>query len=254
MTRFTHAPTLALILSLAPVTLTPARADYVPAPDVVVFCEPTLQPTVAAIARDWRRHTGVPVHIFPLRTEAEIEEAAHHPRVDLIIGEGDAQAAAAAERGLIKPETKAPLWRGRLVVAAMAKAGDKSGLAVVAGTAKVAVVDPWAATAGADGQAALQALGLWDRVESRSIGVVDTADAAFLLTEGKVERAVLYASDVAADPHLAVAEGLADTLYPPVLYWVAETPNALSPNTAAFETALRQGAATATANGLEVLP
>jgi len=232
----------------------PARADYVPAPDVVVFCEPTLQPVVAAIARAWRQRTGIPVRIFPGTTGGLIELLVRRPRSDLIVGEGEAAADSAVSRGVIKPETRHALWRGRLVVAARAPAADTPGLAELAGKAKIAVVDPWAATAGADSRAALQALGLWDAVETKSVGVVDTADAAFLLDDGTVERAVLYATDVAADKHLTTVEPLAETLYPPIRYWVAEAQNSLSPNAQAFETVLLQASALAKTNGLEVLP
>jgi molybdate transport system substrate-binding protein len=102
----------------------------------------------------------------------------------------------------------------------------------------------------------LQSLGLWDVVQANAVGVVDTADAAFLLEQGKVRLALVYATDVAADPSLAVTDHLPDASYSPILYWVAETQHSLSPNSAKFISFLHQADTLARlrADGLEVLP
>jgi molybdenum ABC transporter molybdate-binding protein len=246
------APVIALLLLSLP-----AHAQFVVAPDVVVYCEPTLRPVVAEIAKAWRRESGVPVRLFASPTAAILEQIGHRARADLIIGEGEAAGAAAAERHIIKPETRLPLWRNRLVVAARGEAAPlvPADLATQLGAAPVAIVDPPVGSAGANSRAALAALGLWPKLEHHAVGVVDTADAAFLLTHGTVSFAVLYASDVAAGPGFNIAAPLPDAAYPPVLYWMAETQNQLSPETAAFATFLREAPAqqAARAAGLEVM-
>ena len=70
----------------------PAHADYPVAPDVVVFCEPTLQHVVADIGALWRARTGIKVRVFTSPTPALLQQIAHHARDDVIIGEGDAEA------------------------------------------------------------------------------------------------------------------------------------------------------------------
>ena len=237
------------------VTSVPARADYPVAPDVVVFCEPTLQHAVVDVAALWRNETGVTVRIFTSPTWALLQQIAHHARDDVVIGEGDTTAAAATERQLIKAETLQRLWRNRLVVAALAKAGSVN-LAALAGKAPIAIVDPPVAVAGAEGEKALQSLGLWDAVQANAVGVVDTADAAFLLEQGKVRLALVYATDAAADPSFAVAERLPDASYRPIVYWVAQTQHSLSPNAGKFIAFLHQADAQERlrTDGLEVLP
>jgi molybdate transport system substrate-binding protein len=247
------APVIALLLLSLP-----AHAQFVVAPDVVVYCEPTLRPVVAEIAKAWRRESDVPVRLFASPTAAILEQVGHRARADLIIGEGEAAGAAAAERHIIKPETRAPLWRNRLVVAARGKAtplAAAADLATQLDVAPVAIVDPPVGSAGANSRAALAALGLWPKLEPHAVGVVDTADAAFLLTHGTVTFAVVYASDVATSPGFNIAAPLPDAAYPPVLYWMAETQNQLSPETAAFATFLRAAPAqqAARAAGLEVM-
>jgi molybdate transport system substrate-binding protein len=247
------APALAVLLPAAP-----ARADFVVAPDVVVYCEPTLRPVLAEIAADWRRQTGVPVHLFTSPTAAMLEQIGHHTRADLIIGESDAAAAEAARRQIIKPETRVTLWRNRLVVAApqAAAAALPADPAARIGAGAIAIVDPPIGATGSDSRRALAALGLWPALEKSAVGVVNTADGSFLLEQGRVQRAVLYASDVAAAPGFAVAATLPDGAYPPVVYWLAETHNELSPKAPDFAAWLRQAPAgeRARAAGLEVLP
>jgi molybdate transport system substrate-binding protein len=217
----------------------PAHADYPVAPDVVVFCEPTLQRAMTGIAALWRSESGVKARIFTAPTTALLlAEIAHHARDDVVIGEGDANAAAAENQQLIKPDSLHPLGRNHLVIAALsgsaAAADGGDSLAAIAGKDPVAIVDPWAAVAGADSKRALQSLGLWEKVSDKSIGVVGTADAAFLLSQGKARLAIIYAIDVAANPALTIVERLPASSYPPVVYWVAEATHALSPNAAKF--------------------
>jgi len=126
----------------------------------------------------------------------------------------------------------------------------------LSGTGRIAIVDAPVATAGGDTRQALEAAGLWDGLQSRLIGVAGTDDAAFLLAEGKAQFAVIYATDLAANPGLASAGTLADESYPPIIYWVAETSAKVSPNAAKFEAFLREPSArdSLRKDGLEVLP
>jgi molybdate transport system substrate-binding protein len=254
---------LGLVWLLAPAS--PAYAAYPVAPDVVVFCEPTLQHALTDVGALWRSQTGIHVRVFAAPTWALLAEIARHVRDDLLIGEGDANAAAAAKQQLIKPATMRQVGRNQLVVAALAGKTDDTNagstpvagkLASVAGKQPIAIVDPWAAVAGADSEKALQSLGLWQPVSAKSIGVVGTADAAYLLSHGKVQLAVVYATDVAANPALATAERLPSASYPPIIYWVAQTQHALSPNTAKFIAFLRTADAQQRlrADGLEISP
>jgi ABC-type molybdate transport system substrate-binding protein len=238
MTGMRLLPLLALCVAGASV---PASADYPVAPDVVVFCEPTLRRIVTVLGTEWSKETGIPARIFAAPTWANLAQLAHHTRDDIIIAEGDAT----PTRGLIKGDTVLKLWQNKLVAAALAAELEnaRSGssplnLASVAGKAPVAIVDPDVAQAGKQTEAALQALGLWNAIRAKSMGVVDTADAAFLLAQGDVKLAVLYASDVSAYPNFAVTDTLPDA--PPIIYWAAQTEHALSPNVTKFLDFLRR--------------
>ena len=239
-------PALALCTLAASV---PARADYPVAPDVVVFCEPTLRHVVTELGARWRKETGIPVRVFAAPTWSNLAQLVRHTRDDVIIGEGDAASAAATAQNLIKGETVSRLWQNKLVVAALARELQKAraasppvalDLASVAGRAPIAIVDPEVAPAGKQTAQALQTLKLWDAVNGKSIGVVDTADAAFLLSEGNVRLAVIYATDVSSHPGFAVTDPLPAADGEAIVYWAAQTQRALSPNAAKFLDFLRR--------------
>lgn len=250
--------TLLAAVAAVPAASGPARAEYVYAPDIALYCEPTLRPLLAELAAAWRRESGVPVHILTSPTPLMLEQIGHRARADLVIGAGAAAEAAAAEREIIKPETRVTLWRNRLVVAARgaASGGATGDPAQRVGSGPIAIVDPLPGSAGEASRQALAALGLWPALEKNAMGVASTQDASFLLAQQKVERAVLYASDVAARPGFAVAAELPDAAYPPIVYWLAETSNMISTRAGDFAAFLRQPAAqqAARAAGLEVLP
>jgi molybdate transport system substrate-binding protein len=255
-TRTSSAVGLLLLASLA---IPAAHADSAFPPDVVVLCAPTLRSALSDVGALWRRQTGFPVILFASPTPLLLEQMGHRIRSDLIVAEGEDAAVEAIRRKLIKPETRFGGWRNRLVVALRRGASlpaQGGSLAALAGDDPIALVDPAVAVAGQDSRAALEHLGVWDGLQKHVTGVVGTADAVFLLTTGKVTRALVYATDVAADPALSVAATLPDDSYPAIRYWVAETSVAQSPNVASFEAFLREPAAQQRlrADGLEVTP
>lgn len=255
-------PALALLTLLAAGGIPTARAENYVAPDVVVLCEPTLEPVVSEIGALWRKRTGFPVRVFASPTAAILQQVAHGVRSDIVIAEGDAAAAAASQQEIIKAETRHGGWRNRLVVARQGSAAAagalsrESNLLTLAGAGPIAIVDAPVATAGVQSRAALAALGLWDGLQGHSIGVASTEDATFLLDDGTARLAVVYATDVAADRRLSVAATIPDDAYPPIVYWWAETRQVRSDKTDEFAAFLRQAEATErlTAAGLEAPP
>jgi molybdate transport system substrate-binding protein len=246
-------------------SLAPARADYPVAPDVVVFCDPTLQPLMTALGDRWQRETGIPVRVFTAPTWANLAMLEHHTRDDVIIGEGDKMLAQAIAEQLVAGDSVQRLWRNKLVAATTRDDLKPAGaalphrpidLADVAGKSEIAIVDPNVSLAGKQTEEALRALGLWSAVRVKSIGVVGTADAAYLLAEGRVELAVLYASDVSAHPELTVTDTLPRGAGEPIDYWAARTQGALSPNATRFLDFLHQLPVREQGKeaGLEVLP
>ena len=74
---------LAAVVLLAPGN--PAHADDKRAPDVVVFCDPTLEPALHKVGALWRSRTGVPVWIFAAPTDLLLAQVDRNARSDIVI-------------------------------------------------------------------------------------------------------------------------------------------------------------------------
>lgn len=239
---------------------TAARADGYVAPDVVVIAEPTLLPALKSVAAAWRHESAVPAHIFASPTDLMLEQIAHGVRSDIVVGEGDAAFAGALARDLVKPAPRGGGWRNRLVIArgttdrAPIMLARTTDFATLTGGAPLAIADAAVSADGVVVKTALAALGLWDSIGTHAIGTADTQDATYLLMHGKAGAALVFATDVAAHPALAVAATLPDDAYPPVTYWWAETHQVRSARADDFAAFLRGAEAGSLlgAAGLEV--
>ena len=195
------------------------RAETLPDwPDVVVFCEPTLLHAMTELGAVFRAQTGTKVRVF-VAPGGMLVRQANHTRNDVLVLQGSAAMDEAARIDAIRPETRVVVGGNRLVVARQgAGAEDGGGLASALASRTVAAVDPGVPelTGGAT-RRALDAAGLSPRIS----GVVGTADAVFLLESGAVDRAIVFATDVAANPALSVAAVVPVESYPKVIYLAA---------------------------------
>jgi molybdate transport system substrate-binding protein len=238
----------------------PARAENAIAADITVLCDPGAAHAVSDVGTLWQRRTGISVHVIVAPTPLLLEQIAHRIRSDLVIVEGETNAAAAASNGSIKPGTRFGGWRNHLVLAGRAvgrnNGAQTSDLTSLIAQGPVAIVDAPVDTAGLETRQAFEATGLWDSVQKQATGVANTDDAAYLLETGKVKLAVIYATDAAADHGLTVAATLPDASYPPIAYWAAETSVVINPETSKFAAFLQQPEARQIlrADGLEVTP
>ena len=229
-----------------------ADADFKPAsnaaPDVIVFCDQTLQHGLRAAGERFTVQTGAPVRLFSASPRGMAAQIAHITQTDVLVTQEPVMNGAAA---IIEPETRTGAWRNSLVFAA--RAGDvpsASNLPEMLGGGRLAITDP-IAVAPFDGRAVLQQIGALDAVAGRIDGMPDTRQAAYLLTSGTAKLALIYATDVRANPQLAVAAPV-EVSVPP--YAAAVVTITRSPNAEAFVTFLRTQEATSALReaGLEV--
>ena len=207
------------LAGLALMAWSSARAETLPDwPDVVVFCEPTLQHAMTEMGAVFHARTGTKVRVFVAPGSMLVRQA-NHTRNDVLVLQGSAAMDEAARIDAIRPETRVAVGGNRLVVARHgAGAEDGGGLASALASRTVAAVDPGVPelTGGAT-RRALDAAGLNPKIA----GVAGTADAVFLLETDAVERAIVFATDVAANPALSVAAVVPVESYPKVTYLAA---------------------------------
>lgn len=194
----------------------PARADTLPDwPDVVVFCEPTLKHAMTELGAAFRAQTGTPVRVF-VAPGGMLVRQANHTRNDVLVLQGSAAMDEAARTNAIRPETRVAIGGNRLVVARRGAGAEEKLDAALAQT--VAAVD--ADVPELTGAVTRQALGA-SGLRPRLAGVVGTADAVFLLEAGTVSRAIVFATDVVANPALSVAASVPPESYARVIYLAA---------------------------------
>jgi len=215
-------------------------------PDIVVFSEETLRPALQGVARLWHARRRGPVHVFVAPSNLLVEQLTRGARCDLLIVAGEDKAAIADQRGLLRPDSRIAAWRNRLVIATNrpmpSSVAIKSGpdlVALLAGE-PLGIPDAGTSQSGLDVRAALETLGAWSLLTGRTVGVENTGTVAELLAQKKIPFGAVYATDVAADRRLSVAATIPDELYTRPLYVAARTMTYKSPQTANFQSFLRE--------------
>ena len=208
-------------------TLTSVRRMRCPARSVPRKLPATFE---APAVRQFTARFGAGVAVLTAPPTLLLEQIHHNAAHDLLIVP-PAFMDEAEKQIFVTRASRSDAWRDLLVIATRAPAG----LAVaeprtVLAAGSVAVTDASVA-ASLDGTAILQAAGLSGAAQE-IVGVATTQDAAFMVTSGATRSALLYLTDIRADPALAVAALLEKT--PPASFSVAMNPQPPSKNAAKF--------------------
>lgn len=133
-----------------------------------------------------------------------------------------------AERHLIRPETRFDFLGNRLVLVTAAGAQTVEiapgfPLRQLLGEGRLAMGDPSGVPAGKYGKAALEKLGVWASVADRVAQAENVRAALAFVSRGEAPFGIVYATDAAADPGVAVAGTFPPESYPPIIYPAALT-------------------------------
>ena len=158
----------------------------------------------------------------------------------------------AQRQDLIRPDTRVSLLANRIVLiapkdsTASVSMGPSLDLAPALGASgRLAMGNVDAVPAGKYGKAALEKLGAWAGVKDR-IAQADSVRAALLLvSRGESPLGIVYATDAAADANVRIVATFPADSHPPIVYPVAVTKDARSPDAAPFLAYLRGPAARA---------
>ena len=88
---------------------------------------------------------------------------------------------------------------------------------------RLAMADPSAVPAGKYGKAALEKLGVWDRVKDRVAGAENVRGALLFVDRGETPYGIVYATDAAADKRVAIVGTFPGDSHPPIIYPIALT-------------------------------
>jgi len=218
----------------------PQAPAQTPGGHLVVFAAASLKNALDAISEQWRRETGkhaVMSYAASSTLAKQIEQGA--PAQIFISADLDWMDYA-AQRNLIKPETRSNLLGNRIVLIVpkdkAQKVEIKPGfdLAKILGGGRLAMANVDYVPAGKYGKAALEKLGVWPSV-SGSIAQAENVRAALLfVSRGEAPAGIVYQTDAAADPGVAIAGTFPENTHPPIIYPIALTAAATNTDAEAF--------------------
>jgi molybdate transport system substrate-binding protein len=136
----------------------------------------------------------------------------------------------AANKKLIKPDTRTNLLGNRLVVIAPKDSkigpvtiGQGFDITALVGDGRIAVADVRAVPAGKYAKAALEKLGGWAKAEPKLAMVENVRAALVLVGRGEAPLGIVYETDAKVDPNVKIVGAFPAGSHPPIIYPVAAT-------------------------------
>ncbi|MGR3710080.1 MAG: molybdate ABC transporter substrate-binding protein [Alterinioella nitratireducens] len=217
-------------LLAAPLVVRPVAASEA----ILVFAASSLRQGLEAALQGWQ---GAPVTVSYAGTATLARQIEAGARADLFFGANADWAAYLEARELLDGAARVVL-SNTLVLAGregeISPGGIEEALAALPEDARIATGFVEAVPVGIYARQALQALGQWDRVLPYLVQTENTRVAAALAARGEVARALIYATDVAADPGLAVEAEVPADLHDPIAYPLAMVARGPHPGRAAL--------------------
>ena len=223
-------------------TSLPAHADP---SGPTVFAAASMKTALDAIAAGWKAKTGKPLVISYGSSGTLAKQIEAGAPADLFISADQKWMDTLAKDGAIKPDTRKNLLGNALVLVAPAAASapdmtiDKGvDLAGALGDGKLAVCTIASCPAGIYGKEALTKLGVWDAVSPKLAQADNVRAALLLVARGEAKYGIVYATDAKAEPKVKVVGTFPEASHTPIVYPVAITKDAKSPDVGALESYL----------------
>ena len=206
-----------------------------------IFAAASMKTALDAIAAGWtaKTHRKPAISYGSSGTLAKQIEAG--APADLFISADQKWMDVLAKDGAIKPETRKSLVGNALVLVAPSVASaplkiEKGfDLAGALGDGKLAVCSVASCPAGIYGKEALTALGVWTAVAPKLAQADNVRAALLLVARGEAKYGIVYATDAKAEPKVKVIDTFPEASHTPIVYPVAITRDAKSPDAADLE-------------------
>lgn len=207
---------------------------------ITVFAAASLKNALDAANAAWTKETAKQTTVSYAASSALAKQIEAGAPADVFISADLAWMDYVAEKKLIKDDTRANLLGNRIVLVASKDAAKpvdiKEGfdLAGLVGDGKLAMGAVDSVPAGKYGKAALEKLGVWASVEGKVAGAESVRAALVLVSRGEAPYGVVYQTDAAADPGVAIVGTFPDDSHPPIVYPIAILSESKSPDAAAY--------------------
>jgi molybdate transport system substrate-binding protein len=197
---------------------------------VLVFAAASMKGALDVVGAIVARRTGVALKVSYAATSTLARQIEEGAPADIFVSADEQWMDYLAERRLIAPASRLDLVSNRLVliapkdrVPALTIAPGFAIAPALGATGRLAIADPASVPAGRYGKAALTALGVWPGVASRLAPADNVRAALQFVARGEAPLGIVYASDVVAEPAVAVVGTFPAGSHPPILYPAALT-------------------------------
>jgi molybdate transport system substrate-binding protein len=239
-----HLAALALA-GLAAAALTPRPASAEDKKPVLVFAAASLTTAFNAIGAEWEKATGKKVSFSYAASSALARQMESGAPADLFVSADLRWMDFAAEKKLIKDDSRETLLGNALVL--IAPQGDKIDikiakgfdLAKALGDSRLATGAIPAVPVGNYAKQALTNLGVWEQIEPKIAGAESVRAALALVARGEAKLGIVYATDAKAEPKVKVVDTFPEGSHDPVVYPIALTASSTNPDAAEFLAYLR---------------
>jgi molybdate transport system substrate-binding protein len=239
----------ALGVLLACALHTPARAQY---QSVTTFAAASLKTALDDIAGEWQTETGKKARISYAASGPLAKQLDAGAPADIFISADVAWMDYAAERRLIKPETRRDLLGNALVLVAPADSkaqpieinAQPDILGLLGKDGRLAMGQPRSVPAGAYAEQALISLGLWDKVKDHIAQTESVRATLIFVARGEAPLGIVYRSDAHAEPKVKVLGTFPESSHAPIVYPIAMVAASANPDAKAFYDYLVTPAAT----------
>ena len=217
---------LGALLAILILGVRPAAQD---ASSVLVFAAASLKGALDEVAGLVQQRTGVAMKASYAATSLLAKQIEEGAPADIFFSADERWMDYAVERKLVVTASRVDVVGNRLVLIAPKDRAPALtiapgfALAQALGGGRLAVADPVNVPAGRYGKAALTTLGVWDSVANRLAPADNVRAALAFVARGEVPLGIVYASDVVAEPGVAVVGTFPASTHPPIVYPAALT-------------------------------
>jgi len=207
---------------------------------ITIFAAASMKNALDNVDAAWTKQTGKEVVVSYAASSALAKQLESGAPADVFISADTDWMDYVAKKNLIKPDTRINLLGNQIVLVAAkdkAKPVDiKEGLdlAGLLGDGRLAMGQVDSVPAGKYGKAALEKLGIWSSVETKVAGAESVRAALALVSRGEAPYGIVYQTDAASDPGVAIVGTFPASSHPPIIYPVAITAESKNPDTVAY--------------------
>ena len=197
------------------------------ADNVTVFAAASLKNALDAANAEWQKESAKEVTVSYAASSALARQIEAGAPADVFISADLAWMDYVAEKDLIKDDTRSNLLGNRIVLIAPKGKADpvkiKEGLDLSAliGDGKLAMGEVNSVPAGKYGKAALEKLGVWASLEGKVAGAESVRAALALVSRDEAPYGIVYQTDAAADPGVAIVGTFPEDSHLPIIYPIA---------------------------------